>query len=52
MGWGQWMVPQLSDAEDLELRRAELSLEDAATSEPHALAALAARACGRTRCSG
>jgi hypothetical protein len=42
MGWGQWMVPQLSDAEDLELRRAELSLEDAATSEPHALAALAA----------
>lgn len=42
MSWGQWMVPTLSDVQDLELRRAELSLEQAATSEPHAVAALAA----------
>lgn len=42
MSWGEWMVPTLSDVQDLELRRAELSLEEAADSEPHAVAALAA----------
>jgi hypothetical protein len=42
MGWGEWMVPSLTPTQDFELRRAELNLEDAATSEPHAVAALAA----------
>jgi hypothetical protein len=42
MAWSQWMVPTLSDVQDPELRRAELNLEQAATSEPHAVAALAA----------
>lgn len=42
MGWGEWMVPAVTLEQDLELRRAELNLADAATEEPHAVAALAA----------
>jgi hypothetical protein len=42
MGWGEWMVPDLTPTQDLEIRRAELNLEANATSEPHAIAALAA----------
>lgn len=42
MGWGEWMVPAVTLEQDLELRRAELNLAEAATEEPHAIAALAA----------
>lgn len=42
MGWGNWMVPTLTDAEDLQLRGNELALIQSAESAPDAVAALAA----------
>lgn len=39
--WGSWMVPSLSDAEDMRLRVVELDLQRSVHQEPEAVAALA-----------
>jgi len=43
MGWGQWMVPELTAAQDLRLRAQELEITNTASQNPEAVGHLCAQ---------